>query len=150
MKTIISVIMLVISAQATAEVGFNQGNHLVFHVASRHSSDQELNEANPGLSVRYGIDSLNMFVTGGFYKNSYYKNSTYAGVGKTFFSVGPVAFSLVGGAATGYIERLTPALIPEVSIHYNKTSFIVGYIPGVQYRDTITIPAFTFSVATSF
>ena len=144
------VVIALFTVQAVADVGFNQGDHIVFHLASRHSSEQELNEANPGLSYRHGIDSLGVFVAGGFYKNSLYKTSVYVGAGKTFFSVGPVAFTLVGGAVTGYIEKITPALIPEISFHYKQTSFIVGYIPGVRYKDTVTYPAFTFSVSASF
>ena len=150
MRTIIAILLFLFAVPAVADVGFNQGSHLVFHLASRHSGKQELNEANPGLSYRHGIDSLNVFVLGGFYRNSYDKTTGYAGIGKTFFTVGPVAFTLVGGAATGYIERLTPALIPEVSVHYKQASFIVGYIPGVRYREIISIPAFTFSVSASF
>ena len=169
MRTIIAILLFLFAVPTIADVGFNQGSHLVFHIASRHSSEMEvtevnygiigrpaqtrkleLNEVNPGLSVRHGIDIMGLFAVGGFYKNSFYKTSLYAGIGKTFFSVGPFAFTLVGGAATGYIERLTPAIIPEFSIHYKQTSFIVGYIPGIRYRETITIPAFTFSVAASF
>lgn len=150
MNKIIAILLVLFAVPAVADVGFNQGNHLVFHLASRHTSKQELNEANPGISYRHGIDSLSVFVVGGYYRNSYDKTSVYAGIGKTFFSVGPVAFTLVSGAATGYIETLTPALIPEISIHYKQASFIVGYIPGVRYRGNVTIPAFTFSVAASF
>ena len=143
------VLLTLFSIPAVADdVGFNQGNHIVVHLASRHSSDKEFNEANPGLSVRHGIDSLGVFVVGGVYRNSFENTSVYAGVGKTFFSVGPVAFTLISGVATGYIERLTPALIPEVSFHYKHISFLVGYIP--LYKNAITTPVFTFSLSACF
>ena len=147
------------SAQAHAaqpelesHIGFNSGKSLVFHIASRHggTGEQNLNESNPGISYRHGIDNWNLFATGGVYENSFYKTSWYAGVGKTFFTAGPVAFTLVGGAVTGYVARITPAIIPELSIHYKQVSLIVGYIPGVRYRETVTIPAFTFSLAANF
>lgn len=144
-------VLFLLSLPAVADdVGFNQGSHLVFHMVSRHSGKQDLNESNPGISYRHGIDRLSVFVVSGFYRNSYDKTSVYAGIGKTFFSVGPIAFTLIGGTATGYVERITPALIPEASFHYKKASFLVGYIPGVRYNNATTTPAFTFSVSASF
>ena len=151
MNKILALMASLIAIPAIADdVGFNHGNSVIFHLKSKHSGQQELNESNPGLSYRHGIDSMNLFATGGFFRNSFDRTSIYAGIGKTFFTVGPTAFTLFGGAATGYIEKLTPALIPEVSFHYKNASFIVGYIPGVRYRDAFTIPAFTFSVAANF
>ena len=151
MKNLFALIALLTTIPAMADdVGFNHGDAILFHIASKHSGIQELNELNPGLSYRHGIDSPKLFATAGFFRNSNNRTSSYAGVGKTFFTVGPAAFTLVGGVATGYIERVTPALIPEFSFHYKNASFIVGYIPGVRYNGNATIPAFTFSVAARF
>ena len=151
MKNLLAIMASLIAIPAIADdVGFNHGKSIVFHMASNHSGQEELNESNPGLSYRHGIDSMNLFATGGFFRNSFNRTSVYAGIGKTFFTVGPAAFTLVGGVATGYVEKLTSALIPEVSFHYKNASFVIGYIPGVRYRDTFTIPAFTFSVAARF
>ena len=142
---------LLVAAPAMADdVGFNHGSSIIFHLKSKHSGQQELNESNPGLSYRHGIDSMNLFATGGFFRNSFNRTSVYAGIGKTFYTAGPAAFTLFSGVSTGYIEKLTPALIPEVSFHYKQASFIVGYIPAVRYKGNYTIPAFTFSVAASF
>ena len=151
MKNILALMASLIAIPAIADdVGFNHGKSIVFHMVSNHSSQEELNESNPGLSYRHGIDRMHLFATGGFFRNSFDRTSVYAGIGKTFFTVGPAAFTLVGGVATGYIEKLTPALIPEVSFHYKNTAFVVGYIPGISYKDVYTIPAFTFSVAARF
>ena len=151
MKNKLALIASLIAVPAMADdVGFNHGNAIVFHMMSKHAGEQELNESNPGISYRHGIDNVNLFATGGFFRNSFDRTSVYAGIGKTFFTIGPAAFTLVSGLATGYIEQVTPALIPEVSFHYQNASFVVGYIPSVRYRDTFTIPAFTFSVAARF
>ena len=151
MKNILALMASLIAIPAIADdVGFNHGNSIIFHLKSKHSGQQELNESNPGLSYRHGIDSMNLFATGGFFRNSFNRTSVYVGVGKTFYTAGPAAFTLFSGVSTGYIEKLTPALIPEVSFHYKQASFIVGYIPGIRYKDVYTIPAFTFSVAARF
>lgn len=151
MKNKLALMALLIATPAMADdVGFNHGKSIIFHLKSKHAGQQELNESNPGLSYRQGIDGKNLFATAGFFRNSFNRTSVYAGIGKTFYTAGPAAFSLTGGVTTGYIEVLTPALIPEVSFHYKNTAFIIGYIPGVRYKDVYTIPAFTFSVSARF
>ena len=75
----VSVLLLAISAPAVADVGFNRDNNLVFHAASRHLGDRELNESNPGIGYRHGIESIKAFATVGAYKNAYRVTTIYAG-----------------------------------------------------------------------
>lgn len=120
---------------AVGASGFNESRSVVVHVMSHHFNTdsnyrvrgRELNESNPGLGYRHGFGSF--FLHAGGYKNSQSHTSYYAGIGTSLLSVGPVSFGVIGGAISGYADRVYPIVLPEVALTYGRSSAILNYAP---------------------
>ena len=113
--------------------------------ASRHSKDtyhyqgktNRYNESNTGIGLTYGANKY-VGLTAGFYDNSYYQTTVYAGVRLGYsFAFGDVVVSpgLHAGYASGYADtpvhasRLRPAVVPNLRIAYRGVGVTVGYVP---------------------
>ena len=123
------------------------------NVASYHTNDNgycyqgkcdEFNEFNYGLGLSYETSDYTE-VQGGFFRNSYDKNSLYADVKVKYdFGVGAgvlVTPGLAIGLVTGYddteLEASTfqPMVLPSVSVSYKRVRAVVGYIPASWVSD---------------
>lgn len=120
---------------AVGAAGFNDSRTVVVHAASYHfNTDSDyrvggrpLNESNPGIGYRHGFGSF--FLHAGAYKNSQSHTSYYAGIGTSLISIGPVSFGVVGGAISGYADRVYPIVLPEMALTYGRASVLMNYAP---------------------
>lgn len=76
------------------------GTYGVITVASHHFPERNFNQSNPGVGIEY--DTGNWGFAVGSYKNSYYRNTTYAVAGYFPFQAGNFRFGAFAGPATGY------------------------------------------------
>ena len=130
--------------------------------ASRHSKDtyfdrgktHRYNESNLGLGLTYDANKY-VGVTAGFYDNSYYQTTVYAGVRLGYsFVVGDVVVSpgIHAGYASGYADtpvhssRLRPVVVPNLRVAYRGVGVTIGYVPRVASGDDATV---SFSVVTA-
>lgn len=107
------------------------------------------NEVNPGVGVGYEVRDWAELKLG-FYKNTYYATTTYAGVNfKKDFNVGPTIVSpgVMFGVVTGY-ERVSDNVVNlagslNLSTTYERVRVTVGYTPLKQVigkgNDVITL-----------
>lgn len=105
---------------------------LQLNIASYHpSSSEDYNEFNRGLGIEYHLD--NFYLSGGYFWNSLYRHSFYAGVGKefTFGDVNWFGVGALAGALTGYKEgqRPRPAVVPYIFFTKDRYTFKIHYIP---------------------
>ena len=109
---------------------------LQLNIASYHpNTSQDYNEFNRGLGIEYHLDSF--FFSAGYFWNSLYRDSFYAGVGKeiTFGEiVGNINWMGVGalaGAITGYRDgqRPRPAVVPYIFFTKDRYTFKIHYVP---------------------
>lgn len=103
------------------------------NLASYHpGASEDYNEFNRGIGVEYHLPKY--YLTGGYFWNSLYRHSFYAGAGKEFPLVADsFGAGLIGGAVTGYRsgQRPYPALIPYLYYTYERFTFKVHYLPEV-------------------
>lgn len=104
------------------------------------------NEVNPGLGLRFKGASSEWFYMIGDYQNSQWKNSTYFGVGKEFWRVGPLSVSAIAGAITGYNRYVLPVVLPEVALHFGSFAIAVDFVPPSPLNPGV----FGFSIIHSF
>ena len=107
---------------------------LQLNIASYHpSSSRDYNEFNRGLGVEYHLDHF--YLSGGYFWNSLYRHSFYAGVGKeiTFGDVDWFGVGALAGAITGYREgqRPRPAVVPYIFLTKDRYTFKIHYIPQI-------------------
>ena len=108
---------------------------LQLNIASYHpNSSEDYNEFNRGLGVEYHLD--NFFLTGGYFWNSLYRDTFYAGVGKeiTFGDVNWIGVGALAGAITGYSDgqRPRPAIVPYVFFTKDRYTFKIHYVPEIE------------------
>lgn len=104
LKTLIALTVLT-AAPAYAEPG---DTHLVLHGVSYHTIKRprgpEWNQVNPGIGLRYEwTDTVSLQV--GTYKNSFYRQSVYAGADWTPLRLGDIHFGGFLGVASGYADK---------------------------------------------
>ena len=104
------------------------------NLASYHSnSSEDYNEFNRGIGIEYHLD--NFFLSGGYFWNSLYRHTFYAGVGKeiTFGNVNWVGVGALAGAITGYKEgqRPRPAIVPYIFFTKDRYTFKIHYVPEI-------------------
>ena len=93
------------------------------HTVSVHEH-HGLNNTNPGLYIRYDNG-----LTGGFYRNSYRRESAYLGHTMEARN-GSVSAAVTVGAVTGYPAAKVMALVvPSVAYHFGDSAVRVGIIP---------------------
>ncbi len=105
---------------------------LQLNLASYHpNSSEDYNEFNRGLGIEYHLDSF--FLSAGYFWNSLYRDSFYAGVGKeiTFGDVNWVGVGALAGAITGYRngQRPRPAVVPYIFFTKDRYTLKIHYVP---------------------
>ena len=107
---------------------------LQLNLASYHpGNSSEYNQFNRGIGVEYHLDSF--FLAGGYFWNSLYRDSFYAGVGKefTFGDVEWIGLGAIGGLITGYDDgqEPRPALVPYIFLTKNRYTLKIHYLPEI-------------------
>ena len=102
------------------------------NLASYHpNSSKDYNEFNRGIGVEYHLEEF--FLAGGYFWNSLYRDTFYAGVGKefTFGDVNWIGVGAIGGAITGYRDgqEPLPAVVPYLFLTKDKFTFKIHYLP---------------------
>lgn len=111
------------------------GRAVVSGFLSKHINAQEkFNEQNHGIGYRseYGY-----FI--GYYKNSIYKSSFYAGREFQWHVAGPVRVGVMAGVVTGYYTKLQPVVLPEVVVKLAPVEVSVTMIPAISGVTPLTI-----------
>ena len=107
---------------------------LQINLASYHPGNaSEYNQFNRGIGVEYHLDSF--FLAGGYFWNSLYRDSFYAGVGKEFTFGGAewIGVGAVGGIITGYNDgqEPRPALVPYIFLTKDRYTLKIHYLPEI-------------------
>lgn len=107
---------------------------LQINLASYHPGNaSEYNQFNRGIGIEYHYDSF--FLAGGYFWNSLYRDSFYAGAGKefTFGDVDWIGLGAIGGLITGYDngQEPRPALIPYIFLTKDRYSLKIHYLPEI-------------------
>ena len=150
------VLALVLFAAIPAQAG---ALTLDINGASRHSKDtyryqgktHKYNESNLGAGLTYGVNKY-VGVTAGFFDNSYYQTTVYAGVKLGYDIVfGDVVVSpgVQAGYASGYADTpvqsssLQPVVLPNLRVSYRGVGVTVGYVPRVASGVTDSVSVVT-------
>lgn len=104
------------------------------NLASYHpDNSDEYNQFNRGIGLEYYLDSF--FLAGGYFWNSLYRDSFYAGVGKeiTFGSAEWVGLGAIAGFITGYDDgqEPRPAIVPYLFFTKDRYTLKVHYLPEI-------------------
>lgn len=107
---------------------------LQINLASYHpGNSSEYNQFNRGIGLEYHLDSF--FIAGGYFRNSLYRDSFYAGVAKeiTFGSAEWVGAGAIAGFITGYDDgqEPRPAIVPYLFLTKNRYTLKVHYLPEI-------------------
>ena len=105
---------------------------LQINIASCHPGDSDdFNQFNRGIGLEYHLDSF--FLAGGYFWNSLYRDSFYAGVGKefTFGNINWVGVGAIAGLITGYDDGQEPRLaaVPYVFLTKDRYTLKIHYLP---------------------
>ncbi len=105
---------------------------LQINIASYHpGNSDEYNQFNRGIGIEYHYDSF--FLSGGYFWNSLYRDSFYAGLGKefTFGDVDWVGIGAIAGLITGYSDGQEPqaAVVPYVFFSKDRYTVKIHYLP---------------------
>lgn len=153
MKFLLGVFLFVVPI-----VGYTNNLYVDINIASKHFCDcgDDLNEENFGLGVTY---ELNDFAEAkiGFYENSFYQHSNYAGV--NFFYTPPtygyserwiVEPGVMIGLVSGYQQTandaleisngVMPLVVPNIKLGYDPVNFMVG-VTAVRGGGVFTLQA---------
>jgi hypothetical protein len=99
---------IVMFGSAPQTFGAGKDTELVLHGVCKHFSSQRKdgqpwNERNPGMAIRIQLNQKDtLALQGGFYENSYFLKSFYAGIDWLPIRQGPLGFGAGIGTATGY------------------------------------------------
>lgn len=99
--------------------------------------DKGLNGANPGIGAEYRFTDSTAVTAGHFY-NSDREHSSYAGMIWQPYAIGPVRLGVVAAAFNGYPKMRDggwfPALIPVLTMEYQRVGVNIGIIPSYKDR----------------
>lgn len=124
---------------------------VVVHVASYHfERGKDLNEFNPGLGLRFSVPGHDFFAAVGAFENSLSRPSVYAGIGKDFPIAGTLGFRLSGALITGYQLPVAPIILPELTFKAGDFALAVGYMPRLEFKDSVVESFLSFSLLKRF
>lgn len=113
----------------TGQVWLNAGS-----ISHHFNRDMRFNERNWGLGGEYKFNTT-YSVFGGFYRNSMWDTTRYAGLSYTPWQVGQASIGVVGGVADGYKGmndgKFFPMISPVVSIEGERIGVNIIVIPSV-------------------
>ncbi len=93
-------------------------------------NQRDWREDNPGIGMeRESAKYSGLFWTGGYFRNSYDRDTVYAGVRWMPYRIGPVAFGAYALAATGYWSPLVAA--PAISIEGKNVALNIVVVPNL-------------------
>lgn len=109
---------------ATQQVNAEWEHHVVLNGASFHFTDTEKYNA-----FNYGIGGHSYFASGtylsyGYYRNSEYGNSLYAGMGESFSVYKDIRVGYEVGFVTGYNAGSIAGILPTVWVENIKCTII--------------------------
>ncbi len=120
-------------AQPVHELWLNPGFY-----SYHFQKDRNLNDNTAGFGAEYRFSEASA-LTGGFYHNSNWHTSHYAGYYWRPLAAGPVRFGAIVGAADGYPGtrhgNWFPVVLPTLGLEYGRIGLNVFYIPS--YRNSI-------------
>ncbi len=107
---------------------------LQINLASYHPGNaDEYNQFNRGIGLEYYFDSF--FLAGGYFWNSLYRDSFYAGVGKeiSFGTAEWIGLGAIAGLITGYDDgqEPRPAVVPYVYLKKDRYTLKIHYLPEI-------------------
>lgn len=106
---------------------------VVVHVASYHlDRSKQHNELNHGLGLRLPL-ARRLFAAAGFFENSLYRTSVYAGVGTDVRLLDHVALRLTAAVLTGYQVPVLPVILPELVISGRRYGMAIGFMPKLKF-----------------
>lgn len=121
-----------------------QATDLVVIAASHHFTHGEYNESNPGLGVFHTLNPKHAAIAG-TYKNSYSKQTVYAGLSTHIAGQGMVQARVDYGLATGYQWAVVPMVVPVIEVHTKHVITRALIIPRVS-EDTASAVGIQFRV----
>lgn len=105
---------------------------LVGTVASYHTNrDIERNERNWGLGLERDFAENWRYTVGG-YRNSYWRNSYYAGAQWLPWRFGSIRIGAMAGGVTGYTNSVDPMILPTIAIEGKQFGVNLGVMPHVK------------------
>lgn len=120
---------------------------IVYGAAYHTDRSKPHNEINPGLGLRFKHHDDDFFYAVGDYQNSNWRNSAYFGIGKEFWSFGPLSVRVVAGVISGYNSSVLPVVLPELSLKLGGGySMDINFIPPTPWNTGV----FGFSLGKSF
>lgn len=127
MKKIILIVLLAISLF---------GDSIIVPLTSKHiSTKYSYNENNLGLGYKYQLTN-EVYVAGGFYKNSIYKTSVFTNIGYDYKIVKHLKIGTEIGGVSGYTKATwLPYIRPTVTLLlYKNTSCRFSYLPKASSK----------------
>lgn len=122
----------VIESQPRSELWVNPGFY-----SYHFDRDEGLDDTNPGIGAEYRFSTV-ASATAGRFRNSDRAISNYAGIYYQPFSLGPFRLGAVVGAFDGYPKHRDggwfPALIPVVSVEYQRVGLNFAIVPSYKDR----------------
>lgn len=114
------------------------GNAWIACIATSHHFDRSkgYNERNWGCGVEYGVAQDTRLVAGA-YRNSLFRESTYAGALWLPLQFGPAKAGFIGGVVNGYRANgggFSPVVVPMITLEGHTVGINVLATP--RYRDS--------------
>ena len=107
---------------------------LVATLASYHTDrDVDHCERNPGLGVEVDV-APRWRAAGGFYLNSYCKQTVYTGAVRNLANDGKWHFGVLLGGVTGYDAGITPVIMPVFSYEEKRWGVNIGVMPALDAK----------------
>ena len=103
-------------------------------IASYHTRRTvDHNERNWGLGFEYSL-SDRWRVSAGDYRNSYYRNTTYAGIMWLPVHEGALRAGVMVGGATGYSRTVATIIVPTIAFEGKTFGANIGIMPALDKR----------------
>jgi len=153
MKTLITILILLISSNAIADEFY-----IHLPMISRHGEtpddktirggQEEWNEENYGIGLYYG-DNKSFNYGGTILKDSYNHMSAYMGgecVGNIVDYNGfNVSIGIFGGVSFRKVEGVFPVILPSLHVGYEAVTLNISYVPRVEVDSAdFAIPSLLF------
>jgi hypothetical protein len=110
-----------------------QINASAYHWNRGAVQQDKLNEINTGLGVE--ADWGQGKTMGGFYRNSFQRNSFYATQSYLPLLLGNARAGLTVGGVTGYLLPITPAIGLAATYQYQRYGINFTFVPDVKIRN---------------
>ena len=113
---------------APVGVAAGQGEHWLTSGFVSHHAEGDYNEDNQGVGYEYRKGQLSY--AAGYYRNSLYRDSVYAGIGYRVFDNGTISAGVLGGIVTGYYYPIVPMALPFLQLTAGGLAVMVTVLPA--------------------